>query len=152
MKNYRQAKIKAIIEAKVIETQEDLAAALREQNIEVTQATVSRDIKELQLIKIPYDNGKYRYAYPPEAQQLHSESKMQRLFRDVVKKIEFSENIVVIKTQPGAGSSVAFSIDNAQWPEIIGTVAGDDTVMVVARQKQLAEGIKQKLEAMAMGE
>ncbi|MDD6164281.1 MAG: arginine repressor, partial [Anaerovibrio slackiae] len=62
MKNYRQAKIKAIIEAQIIETQEELAAALKEQKIEVTQATVSRDIKELHLVKIPYGHGKYRYS------------------------------------------------------------------------------------------
>ena len=64
MKNYRQAKIKAIIEAQIIETQEELAAALKEQKIEVTQATVSRDIKELHLVKIPYGHGKYRYSFP----------------------------------------------------------------------------------------
>lgn len=151
MKNYRQAKIKAIIEAQIIETQEELAAALKEQKIEVTQATVSRDIKELNLVKIPYGHGKYRYSYPLDVKQVHSESKMQKTFQDVVVSIDFSENIVVIKTQPGAGGTVAFALDNAQWPEIIGTVAGDDTVLAVVKQKELARGIVTRMRVMAEG-
>ncbi len=151
MKNYRQAKIKAIIEAQIIETQEELAAALKEQKIEVTQATVSRDIKELHLVKIPYGHGKYRYSYPMDVQQVHSESKLQKIFQDVVTKIDYSENIVVIKTHPSAGGTVAFALDNAHWPEIIGTVAGDDTVLAIVKQKELAKGIVIRLKAMSMG-
>ena len=151
MKNYRQAKIKAIIEAQIIETQEDLAAALREQKIEVTQATVSRDIKELHLVKIPYGHGKYRYSYPLDFKQVHSESKMQKIFQDVVSKIDASENIVVIKTHPGAGGTVAFALDNAQWPEILGTVAGDDTVLAIVKQKELSKDIVNRLRNMITG-
>ena len=98
MKTYRQIKIKNIITNNIIETQEELADALRAQKIDVTQATVSRDIKEMQLVKIPYGDGRYRYSFPSESQSVHSEIKMRRLFHDVVKKIEFSENIVVVKT------------------------------------------------------
>lgn len=151
MKTYRQIKIKNIIMNNIIETQEELADALRAQKIDVTQATVSRDIKELQLVKIPYGDGRYRYSFPNESQAVHSEIRMRRLFHDVVKKIEFSENIVVVKTQPGAGGSVAFALDMAHWPEIIGTVAGDDTILVVVRQKELAESTALRLEAMTMG-
>lgn len=151
MKTYRQIKIKNIITNNIIETQEELADALRAQKIDVTQATVSRDIKEMQLVKIPYGDGRYRYSFPSESQSVHSEIKMRRLFHDVVKKIEFSENIVVVKTQPGAGGSVAFALDMAHWPEIIGTVAGDDTILVVVRQKELAESTALRLEAMTMG-
>lgn len=149
MKSYRQAKIKAIIEAQIIETQEELASALKEQKIEVTQATVSRDIKALHLVKIPYGHGKYRYSFPLDVKQVHSESKMQKIFQDAVLRIDFSENIVVIRTHPGAGSSVAFALDNAQWPEIIGTVAGDDTVLAVVKQKELARGIVNRMKAMS---
>lgn len=145
MKNYRQAKIKAIIEAQSIETQEELAAALKEQKIEVTQATVSRDIKELHLVKIPYGHGKYRYAYPMDVQQVNSESKMQKIFQDVVHRIDCSENIIVIKTQPSAGGTVALAMDNAQWPEIIGTVAGDDTVLAIVREKDSAKSVVNRL-------
>ena len=124
---------------------------LKDAGYNVTQATVSRDIKEMQLVKIPYGDGRYRYSFPRESQSVHSEIKMRRLFHDVVKKIEFSENIVVVKTQPGAGGSVAFALDMAHWPEIIGTVAGDDTILVVVRQKELAESTALRLEAMTMG-
>lgn len=150
MKNYRQARIKAIIEAQIIETQEELASALKEQKIEVTQATVSRDIKALHLVKIPYGHGKYRYSFPLDVQQVHSESKMQKIFQDAVINIDFSENIVVVKTPPGAGSSVAFALDNAQWPEIIGTVAGDDTVLVVVKQKELARNVVSRMKEMSV--
>lgn len=150
LKNYRQTKIKAIIEAQTIETQEELAAALKEQKIEVTQATVSRDIKELHLVKIPYGHGKYRYSYPLDVQQVHSETKMQRIFQETVTKIDYSENIIVIKTHPGSSGSVALVLDNAQWPEIIGTLAGDDTVLVVIKDKNTVPDIAEKLKTMAM--
>ena len=151
MKKNRHKKIIEIIEKYDVETQEELASCLKQMGIEVTQATVSRDIKEMQLVKIPYGTGRYRYAFPPESNHLHNESKMQRLFREVVKRIEFSENMVVIKTQPGAGSSVAFCLDNAHWDEIMGTIAGDDTVFVVVRHKEFAEDIVQRMDEMAMG-
>ena len=151
MKNYRQAKIKAIIEAQIIETQEELAAALKEQKIEVTQATVSRDIKELHLVKIPYGHGKYRYSFAVDVKQVHSESKMQKAFQDSVLKIDCSENIIVIKTHPGAGAAVAFALDNAQWPEIIGTVAGDDTVLAILKDKDKARGVVARMREMSMG-
>ncbi|MCR5175840.1 MAG: arginine repressor [Anaerovibrio sp.] len=151
MKAHRQSKIRQIIENQVIETQEDLAAALRARDIEVTQATVSRDIKDMQLVKIPYGSGKYRYAYPIDSQTLHSEDRMQRLFKDMVKKIDYTENIVVIKTMPGAANSVCIALDNARWPEIIGTVAGDDTIIVVIKHSGMSEEIALKLEALSMG-
>ena len=151
MKSARHEKIIELIQQYDIDTQEELAARLNEAGFKVTQATVSRDIKEMQLVKIPYGTGRYRYAFPPESNHLHNESKMQRLFREVVKRIEFSENMVVIKTQPGAGSSVAFCLDNAHWDEIMGTIAGDDTVFVVVRHKEFAEDIVQRMDEMAMG-
>ena len=148
MKNYRQAKIKAIVEAQSIETQEELAAVLREQKIDVTQATVSRDIKELHLVKVPYGRGKYRYAFPKDLQRAHSEVKMQKIFQDVVTQIEYSGNLIVIKTHPGAGGTVAFSLDNANWQELIGTVAGDDTVLVVVRQDASAGTVAEHMKNM----
>lgn len=151
MKAHRQSKIRQIIENQVIETQEDLAAALRARDIEVTQATVSRDIKDMQLVKIPYGNGKYRYAYPVDSQSLHSEDRMQRIFKEMVKKIDYSENIIVIKTLPGTANSVCIALDNARWPEIIGTVAGDDTILAVIKHSGMVEEIANKLESMSMG-
>lgn len=141
MKILRHAKIKEIVEQQVIETQEELAESLRRHGIEVTQATVSRDIKELRLIKVPTGDGRYRYAYPMEQSLLFSQSRMERLFRDSVVAIDFSENIIVLKTLPGAGQAVAATIDHAKWTEIIGTVAGDDNILVVVKPAQAAGAV-----------
>lgn len=98
MKATRHARIKEIIEHSVIETQEELANALREQHIVVTQATVSRDIKELMLIKVPTGDGRYRYAYPTDKELMYSKNRLLNLFRDSVVGLNFSENIIVVKT------------------------------------------------------
>ncbi|MCX7780233.1 MAG: arginine repressor [Negativicutes bacterium] len=142
MKGLRHTKIKEIIERSVVETQEDLAEALRKEGIEVTQATVSRDIKELMLIKVPTGDGRYRYAFPPEQNVLLSQSRMERVFQDSILAIDYSVNIIVLRTPPGAAQVVAYTIDNAKWPEVIGTVAGDDTVLVVVKP---AEAVEQTL-------
>ncbi len=146
MKAIRHAKIKEIIENAVVETQEDLAEALRKQHIEVTQATVSRDIKELMLIKIPTGDGRYRYAYPLEKNLVFSKNRMSRMFQDSVTGLNFSENIIVIKTLPGAANAVASTLDYAKWPEIIGTVAGDDNIIVVIKPIEAVPEILKRLE------
>ena len=133
MKGYRYNKIKEIVQSKAIETQEELAAALLEEGIEVTQATVSRDIKELMLIKIPTGDGHYRYALSPEENVVLSRSRINRLFQDSIIKVDSSINLIVLHTIPGSAQSVAFSIDHAKWTEIIGTLAGDDTILLIAR-------------------
>ena len=141
MKILRHAKIKEIVEQQVIETQEELAESLRSHGIEVTQATVSRDIKELRLIKVPTGDGRYRYAYPMEQSLLFSQSRMERMFRDSVVAIDYSENIIVLKTLPGGGQAVAATIDHAKWQEGIGTVAGDDDILVVVKPAQAAASV-----------
>lgn len=133
MKALRHATIKEIIENNLIETQEDLADALREQSIRVTQATVSRDIKELMLIKVPVGEGRYRYAFPEEHNIAFLQPRMERIFQDSVIGMDYSANIVVIKTLPGTAQAVAAAIDNTKWPHIIGTVAGDDNILVVVK-------------------
>lgn len=133
MKRYRYNKIKEIVQSKAIETQEELAAALLEEGIEVTQATVSRDIKELMLIKIPTGDGHYRYALSPEENVVLSRSRINRLFQDSIIKVDSSINLIVLHTIPGSAQSVAFSIDHTKWTEIIGTLAGDDTILLIAR-------------------
>ena len=130
MKIARHEKIKEIIEAQVIETQDDLAQALRNSGIDVTQATVSRDIKELMLIKIPDASGGYRYAFPKEHGMILSQGRLERTFQDSILSINASENLVVIRTLPGTAQAVAYGIDYMKWPEVLGTVAGDDTIFV----------------------
>ena len=141
MKTQRHRKIKEIIQREGIETQEELAAELRREGYEVTQATVSRDIKELRLVKVASGNDRYRYAFPADGMFSGSAKRMQKVFRDSVTNIDFSENIVVVKTSPGAAQSVALVIDNEAQPEIIGTVAGDDTVIAVIKPKSAVNGV-----------
>ncbi|MDR2007259.1 MAG: arginine repressor [Acidaminococcales bacterium] len=132
MKGLRHAKIKEIIDQHMMETQEDLAAALRSYGIDVTQATVSRDIKELMLIKVPTGDGHYRYAFPSDQGVVLSQARMERIFQDSVISVLASENLVIIRTLPGTAQAVAYTIDYVRWPEILGTIAGDDTIFVAA--------------------
>ena len=150
MKSIRHTRIKDIIENKVIETQEELAEELRKKSIDVTQATVSRDIKELMLIKLPTGDGRYRYAFPLEKNVVFSQSRMVRMFQDSVTSIDYSENIIVIKTLPGAANAVASTLDYAKWPEIIGTVAGDDNILAVIKPIQAVEDIVQRIKNLSM--
>ena len=136
MKRYRIMKIKEIVQNQIIETQEDLAEALKKEGIIVTQATVSRDIKDLMLVKTPYKDGHYRYALSSEKESVMSKSHTAILFQEAVVKIDSAMNLVVLHTIPGSASSVAFAIDNSKNEEIIGTLAGDDTVLVILKKPE----------------
>ena len=139
MKMTRHAKIKEIIDKNKVETQEDLAAALRAEGIEVTQATVSRDIKELMLVKVPDANGQYHYAYPKEHNMLLTPGRLERTFQDSIIGIRVSQCMVVIRTLPGTAQAVAYAVDYMKWEEDLGTIAGDDTVFVAMENE---EGVK----------
>jgi len=145
MKSTRHALIKDIIEAQVVETQEELAEALRNNNIKVTQATVSRDIKEMMLVKVPTGDGRYRYAAPRQEARIFNKDRIARLFRDNVVGVDSSENLVVVKTLPGSAGTVAAGLDQAQWPEVIGTIAGDDNILVVIKPKDAVPQVVKRL-------
>lgn len=136
MKMTRHAKIKEIIDNNKIETQEDLASALRHQGIDVTQATVSRDIKELMLVKVPDTNGHYHYAYPKDHGMVLRLERIERTFHDSIISVRHSDSMVVVRTLPGTAPSVAFAVDYMKWPEILGTIAGDDTVFIALADKE----------------
>ncbi len=146
MKSRRHELIKKIIGEEIIETQEALAEALRARHMRVTQATISRDIKELFLIKVPAGNGRYRYAVSPHESVRFSEGRMKRLFKDNVILCDFSENIVLVKTIPGAAATVASALDSSDWQEVIGTVAGDDSIFVLVKPKDAAEEIVARIQ------
>lgn len=135
MKSQRHLKIIDIIQKKPIETQDELAEELKKMGFNVTQATVSRDIKELRLVKIVSGGNISTYAVPDEKLIGGRHIKNKRIFRDSVINIDFSENIILVKTTPGAAQAVALVIDNEALSEIIGTVAGDDTVLAVIKPK-----------------
>ncbi|MEQ8200976.1 MAG: arginine repressor [Syntrophomonadaceae bacterium] len=133
MKSRRHFAIREILGSERVRTQEELCDALRNKGFDITQATVSRDIKELRLIKVPADNG-YYYAWP-EAKIPMQLQRAKRVFSDSVVSLDFSENIIVIKTLPGAAQSIGSLIDSLDNPRILGTVAGDDTILVVIRSR-----------------
>lgn len=147
MKMSRHEKIKQIIESQVIETQDDLAKALKNSGIDVTQATVSRDIKELMLIKIPNTSGSYRYAFPKDQGVYLSQGRLERTFQDSIVSMVASENLLVVRTLPGTAQAVAYGIDYLKWPEVLGTVAGDDTIFICVDKREHTEVVTAKLSA-----
>lgn len=136
MKTERQRAILKLIAEEKVETQLELAERLRNKGFKVTQATVSRDIKELGLVKIPGDSNQYYYAAPPDHKMANVFGRLERMFRDSVVSFDDSENLILIKTLPGTAHAVASCIDNITWKEIIGTVAGDDTILVIVKPKE----------------
>ena len=135
MKNIRHSKILEIIENMDIETQEELAEELRKGGIVVTQATVSRDIKELRLVKVMASSGVSKYALIDNAETGISQ-KLIRVFAESVISIDSSNNLIVIKTIAGSAQAAASAIDSLGWEEIVGCIAGDDTILVVVRESQ----------------
>ncbi len=140
MKPRRHFAIREILQGDRISTQEELCEALRSRGYEITQATVSRDIKELSLVKIP-DEGGYRYAWPDELIPKSSLVRIKRVFQDSVTSIDSSENVIVIKTLPGAAQSIGSLVDSLDNPHILGTVAGDDTIFVVVKTRKRLEQV-----------
>ncbi|MFY9296415.1 MAG: arginine repressor [Caldicoprobacterales bacterium] len=135
MKYNRHSKILEIIEKKDIETQEELAEELRKEGIDVTQATVSRDIKELRLVKVLAPSGVYKYAVI-DSNNVDISPKLIRVFAESVLSIDHANNLVVIKTLAGSAQAAASAIDALNWKEIVGSIAGDDTIMVVIRENE----------------
>lgn len=147
MKNARQTAILSIIERNDIETQEELALMLKERGIEVTQATVSRDIKELRLLKVLSSNGKYKYATSDNAEHGVSE-RLVRMFVDSVLTINSSGSLIIIRTLSGSASTAGEAIDSMRWPEILGTISGDNTIFVAVRSQGETPVVVDKLQDM----
>ena len=132
MKTVRQVTILDIIEKNEIETQEELADALRQRGIQVTQATVSRDIKELRLLKVLTPMGTYKYATADKAENGLTD-RFIRMLAESVLSVAASANMIVIKTLSGSASVAAEALDSFHWPEVLGTIAGDNTIFMVVR-------------------
>ena len=138
MKSNRQNEIIEIISASDIETQEELATALREKGYQVTQATVSRDIRELRLIKVASKSGGYKYAKPMRHEVAVSE-RLTRILADSLIHVENAANMVVVKTLSGSANVAAEALDNLGWGEIIRTIAGDNNPFLVTKRETVAE-------------
>lgn len=145
MKARRQMRIQEIIAKEAIHTQEELAERLRQGGFDVTQATVSRDIKEMGLIKVPTTEDDYRYAIPGSAQPSNSPDRLKRRMRETVITVNDSENLIVIRTIPGNAQALAGLIDNSNWEEVIGTVAGDDTILLVVKPLSAVPSIRERI-------
>ena len=126
----RQSKILELISTKEIETQDELARELKNANFEITQATISRDIKELGLTKILSSTGKYKYCFVGSDDQILS-NKYISIFKESVISVRAAMNLAVIKTMKGLGSSIASFVDKLNLAELMGAVNGDDTVMLI---------------------
>lgn len=149
MKAWRQKKILEAIAKKKIATQAQLAGELRSAGFNVTQATVSRDIRELGLVKAIGENGIGYYTLPEQSVLVQNDERLKRLFKDSVTFMDFSENLIIVKTYPGEAQGVASAIDMANWEEVIGTVGGDDTVLIIVKPKEATPAVIDRLTALA---
>ncbi len=132
-KKDRQEKILNLIETNEIETQKDLMDRLLEDGFDVTQATISRDIRELKLNKVALNDGRQKYVAYSKKEGDESNKRYYRILREGLVSMDMAQNILVIKTMSGMAMAVAAAIDKMQWMEVVGTIAGDDTVMCAIR-------------------
>lgn len=144
MKSGRHAKILEIISEFSIETQDELLTRLRAEGYKATQATISRDIKALRLVKALGKDGKYRYISASDTAG-DNRSGFEVMFSSSVRTVDFAQNIVVIKTYSGMANAVCASLDSTEHSVIVGTIAGDDTIFVACRTTELAQALTDKL-------
>jgi transcriptional regulator of arginine metabolism len=128
-----------------VRSQEELADLLDAQGFETTQATISRDVKELGLVKVPIKDGAaHQFKYVLPSAEVSFSSRLHRLVSELVGEIRSSVNLIVLRTPPGSAMMVAAAIDEAQWPEIIGTIGGDDTILVIVSDPKNTAMIAQR--------
>lgn len=144
-KEHRQKRILEIVSKEPISTQADLVDRLRADRIDVTQATVSRDINELRLVRLPVGKGRHRYAAAPASSEADVLDELRLRFREFVHDVDRGENIVVVKTADGHATGVAYWIDRLARDEIVGTLAGQDTILLVSRTNKVAESLEGEL-------
>ncbi len=143
MKKIRQNKILEIINSRDIETQDELIECLHDHGLDVTQATISRDIRELKLTKISSGTGMYKYVQPKDDKA--TDARLSRTLTDSITHVDCALNQIVLKTYPGMAGAVAVSVDSIDKSEILGCVAGDDTIIVVCRTVESAAHIAENI-------
>ena len=145
MKDRRQRAILTLVSTRPVHSQEELVALLQRQGFEVTQATVSRDIRELRLAKVPIKSAQgeiFKYVVPSAAPNYAS--RLHRVMSELATTIAGSGNLIVIHTLPGSAMMLASAVDEAAWPEVLGTVGGDDTILIVVRSAEEMAFVKQR--------
>ncbi|AVM24557.1 transcriptional regulator AhrC/ArgR [Bacillus pumilus] len=143
-KGQRLIKIREIIASQEIETQDELVDILKADGYNITQATVSRDIKELHLVKVPTNNGTYKYSLPAD-QRFNPLSKLKRSLMDAFIKMDAASHLIVLKTMPGNAQAIGALMDNLDWEEIMGTICGDDTILIICRTPDDTEIVSSKI-------
>ena len=146
MKKNRHAKILELIDKYDISTQEELLEKLLECGVEVTQATVSRDIKELRLVKHPSSNGQYKYSLATSADEKYM--KYYAIFAESVTTTDYAQNICMLKCHPGTAQAACAAIDALGLTEVLGTIAGDDTIFILCRTERAAQNTKREIETL----
>ena len=149
MKARRQAEILRIIAERDVETQEEMLENLRRRGIRATQATISRDIKDLNLVKRPADNGVYRYVEATEQSPRRPfAGRLQNIFKEGVTSCDVAQNIVVVRTMPGLAPAAGAALDGMEIDGLVGSLAGDDTAILIMRSSTLAEELCRDIELM----
>ena len=148
MKNNRQSMILDIIAKEHIETQEQLLEQLRQRGVASTQATISRDIKQMHLIKEPVGHGVYKYAVSGNRTRLNFAEKLRTIFRESITSIDSAQNIVVVKTMPGLASAACAALDDMDITFMLGSLAGDDTAFLVMRDTESAASFCEEIKEM----
>ncbi len=148
MKNDRQKMILDIIAQEVVETQEQLLSLLQERGFSGTQATISRDIKQLHLVKAPAGQRKYRYAVSDHGTKIHVADKLQTIFRESIVNVDYAQNLVVIHTMSGLANGAAAALDGMKIDQLLGTLAGDDTVLLIMRNSESAAELATSVKSM----
>ena len=138
LKNKRKSKVIEIIKTYDIENQEELLCKLKEEGFNVTQATVSRDIKELRIVKELDSTGTYRYSASKNETKPGFSNRLNTIVRECVTGFDYAQNIVVVNTLPGLASAACSALDGMKMPQIVGTIAGDDTAFILMRDTNLA--------------
>lgn len=153
MKERRQRAILTLVATRPVRSQEELAALLEGQGFETTQATISRDIKELGLVKVPLKSaggdGQFKYVLPGAT--VNFASRLHRVVNELVVQIDGSVNLIVLHSPPGSAMMVSAAIDEAGWPEVIGTIGGDDTVLVILKSPQELPVVMQRFDDLREG-
>lgn len=142
-KGQRHIKIREIITSNDIETQDEIVDILKKQGFNITQATVSRDIKELHLVKVPMIDGRYKYSLPAD-QRFNPLQKLKRSLMDAFVKIDSAGHMLVMKTLPGNANAIGALIDHLDWDEILGTICGDDTILIICKTPEQTEIVTKK--------
>jgi transcriptional regulator of arginine metabolism len=143
MKGHRLLKIRELVTQNEIETQEELVDMLCKLGFHVTQATVSRDIKELHLVKVPTEDGRYKYSLPAEP-RYNPEVKLKRLLIDAFISVDRAGNLIVLRMLPGNAQAAGALFDATDW-EIMGTIAGDDTILLICKTDAIAERLMDRI-------